>query len=111
MSQTKNAFSTLAKQAGRGDADARTQMERDLIPIVRRVIQNGVGNSNLDRRILDEARRWEAGARADRDQLIGRVVHSLCSSVIAQVRPAVSGGRLSAETIATFSNPGRCGSE
>jgi hypothetical protein len=109
MSQAKNAFSTLAQQAGRGDANARKQMERDLIPIVRRVIRNGVGTSGLDRRILDEARRWQTGARADQDHLIGRVVHSLCTSVIAQTRPAARGDRPTAETIGSFSNPGRCG--
>ncbi len=62
MSKSTNVFSTLVQKAGRGDADARKQMEHDLIPIVRRVIQNGVGTSRLDRRILDEARRWEVGA-------------------------------------------------
>jgi hypothetical protein len=109
MNQTKNAFSTLGQQAGRGDASARMQMERDLIPIVRRVIRHGVGTSSLDRRILDEARRWETDERADQDHLIGRVVHSLCASVIAQMRPASSGKRLATETVANFSNPGRCG--
>jgi hypothetical protein len=107
MNHASNAFAALVQQAGRGDAEARTQMERDLTPIVRRVIQNGAGTSHLDRRILDEARHCEAGAQADQDQLVRRVAQSLCLSVIAQLRPAASGARLTAETIASSAKPDR----
>jgi hypothetical protein len=107
MNHAKNAFAALAQQAGRGDPGARTQMERDLIPIVRRVIHNGAGTSSLDRRILEEARCCEADAQADQDQLIRRIAHRLCCSVLAQMRPAASAERLTAETIASFANPDR----
>jgi hypothetical protein len=98
MKDAKNAFAALARQAERGDAAARAQLERDLIPIVRRVIGNGAATSRLDRRIQDETRRWEAGV-ADQDQLVRRVAHSLCASVIARMRPAVNADQTTAETI------------
>jgi hypothetical protein len=105
MRDTRNVFSALAQQAGRGDTGARNQMERDLLPIVRRVIHNGTGTSRLERRILDEACRWDVGAPADRDELIRRIVRSLCSSVIAQLPPAASAEHVTAETIVSFGNP------
>lgn len=110
MNPAHRAFSALVQQARHGDAGARSQMERDLIPIVRRVIQKGAATSGLDRRILDEAHRWQAAAHADQDQLIGHVAHSLCCCVIAQMRPAASPERPAAETVASFANPERCGS-
>ncbi len=108
MNPAKNAFSALAQQARRGDAGApQKQMERELILIVRRVIQHGAGTSSLDRRILEEARYCEADAQADQSQLIRRVAHNLCSSVIARMGPAARAEHVTAETIASFSNPDR----
>jgi hypothetical protein len=104
MNAPQNSFAALAIQAGRGDADARQQLERDLAHVVRRVLQYGHATSALDRRILAEADR-HASAQQDRDLLIRKVVSSICPSVIAIQTRVV---RSTAETVATFSHADPC---
>jgi hypothetical protein len=104
MNPSQSTFAALAVQAGRGDANARQQLERDLVHVVRRVLQQGHATSAMDRRILAEADRYPE-AQSDRDVLARRVASGICLSVIAaQTRTA----RSTAETIANFSHAGLC---
>src|SRR5262245_41927541 len=104
MNPSQSTFAALALEAGRGDANARQQLERDLVHVVRRVLQQGQATSPMDRRILAEADRY-AGVQADRDLLARQVASGICLSVIAaQTRTA----RATAETIANFSKAGLC---
>lgn len=102
MNTKNNGFTALADQAGRGDPRARSQMESDMIPIVRRVIRRGVGASQMERHILNEAHRWQEGTKADQDWLVRRVTRSLCANVIANVGPIGQREQGSAETVLDF---------
>lgn len=104
MNHSSNNVPKVIEQARRGDPDARGQMERDLVPIVRRVIRGGGAASHLDRRILDEAGRWQDFS-ADQDQLIRSVARSLCAAVFANLHPGGGNRRPSDETLANFSVP------
>lgn len=91
-----NPFAALAQQAGSGDSTAKAQLGRELEPqmmrIVRRVVLNGDAASSLDRRILAEAEKIgldaDGAASADGEFLLRQVARSVCSLVLARVKPA-----------------------
>jgi hypothetical protein len=100
MNRSTNPFGVLASKAQRGDENAKHQLHRQLEPqlvsIVRRVMQQGVGHTVLDRRILREADRvgWrtDLGSAEERDRLIRLIARSVCGVVIANLYRAPERG-------------------
>lgn len=95
MRSMHNAFASLALRAGNGDVSAKAQLRRDLEPelihIVRRVLQEGTRRSPLERSILAEAERLGLNADGsetdDGEFLVQQVARSVCSMVLAGVKP------------------------
>jgi len=89
-----NVFVLLADRAEEGDSIAhgelRRQLEPEMVRIVRRVIQAGVGRSSMDRRILAEA--YRVGLDADAavgesgDILIRKVARCISSLFVDGLR-------------------------
>ncbi len=112
MNRTTNPFTKLAEQAERGDVAANVQLRRKLEPeivhMVRCVIQDGRERTNLDRRILAEARRVglraDLGSREERERLILKVAHRVCATVVSRLQKQPE--RLADETVcdSVFSN-------
>jgi hypothetical protein len=65
--------------------ELRTQM----VPVVRRALRRGVGDSRLSQRILAEAR---ACPRDRSDQHVQQVTRRLCESIVRDLKPQPAGG-------------------
>src|SRR4051794_35517448 len=89
-----NDLNLLAAQAGRGDAQAATQLRRrlepELVRIVGRTLRVGVARTPLAREILARARQvppaTDCRPGESRERLIHTVAHAVCESVIGGLR-------------------------
>jgi hypothetical protein len=109
MPSFDNNLRHLAAQVGKGDARAVAELEQELGPqmhrIVRRAMRATAGPSVLTRRVRAAAHRLsqEGAGRAttDPEQLVHRVAHDLCASVIGQLQAGRRDGHLLRETVRT----------
>src|SRR5262245_26756118 len=100
MHRSPNVFGLLAERAESGDVAAQHELlgelEPEMIFIVRRVVQRGVGWSSMDRRILAEAGRIgldaEAAAGADGEHLICKVARCVSALFVDRLGARSSEG-------------------
>jgi hypothetical protein len=106
MHHNKTHLRRLAARIGQGDdmavADFLKELEPQLNRIVRRVIQRGVTNSALSRRIAAEARQISGSrqdAVIDSGRLIKEITARICVSTIARLQSGQADERSVCETI------------
>lgn len=107
MFRSTNMFAALVHRVETGDVAAQNELRRKIEPemifIVRHVIQRGVGQSPMDRRILAEARRLGVDARTasstDGEVLIRQIAERVSGLFVAGLRRKHVDQRSAAETI------------
>jgi hypothetical protein len=93
MEPNTTDLENLARRVQEGDQAAKTQLKHTLEPsvlrIVRRVLERGRAETNLERKILTAARRLAPGAwSGPKDPRTAPLAENLCQMVVNRLWPS-----------------------